>query len=97
VRREDHQIRRHSGPGGGIEAGDGEDGLHGRQGWKSAEIGTCENKFTFWLTKRELGGIQSITGSKRQTLHEFACRKRLFPISQNGVVKQVRLLINAYR
>ena len=94
---EDHQVGCDSGAGGRVEAGDGENGLHGRQGWKSAEIGTAENKFTFWLTKRELGGIRPITGSKRQTLHEFACRKRLFPISQNGEFKQVRLLINAYR
>ena len=34
---EDHQVGSDSGPGGRIEAGDGENGLHGRQGRKNGK------------------------------------------------------------
>jgi hypothetical protein len=60
---EDHQVGRDSGPGGGIEAGDGEDGLHGRLGRKMLKTVLWKNNYVL-VNKTGIWTHLCVSGAK---------------------------------
>src|ERR1039457_2916189 len=67
VRGEDHQVGGHPGSGRWVEAGDGENGGHGPEGWKMPEIRRLEKKLTFLAGQGLKGGVEQY-GAKSTTL-----------------------------
>src|ERR1035437_7178300 len=85
---EDHQVGGDSCSGGRIEAGDGEDGLHGRRGGKRAKNCIFEKMSNFRQTGRKQSASK-ISAPKMLTLGQFhELRPRISYITE-GVVRQV--------
>src|ERR1035437_4880695 len=60
VRGEDHQVGGHAGSGRRVEAGDGENGGHGTEGWNIPEIHRTRKKPAFRPGRADIGGIEPL-------------------------------------
>jgi hypothetical protein len=96
VRGEDHEVGGDASSGGRIEAGDGEDGLHGPWRGKTGKIWIYLKKVTFPEPGPITGGIEQYWVEKGDFLVTFADRRCLISISQKGCVDQVYFPANCF-